>query len=136
MHARHRPAPSSSSTTSVEPKETPLTFGPARRRHPDRVSTNGRDGAVARRDASLVTVAYADVFDFVLTLWEIHRDLVGVQTTFDETQQAVEALVAEGQLIRKGDYLALAGREHLFPIRRWRQQRRRELWPTARRIGE
>jgi hypothetical protein len=87
------------------------------------------------RDAVRATVAYADVFGFSLSDEEIHRDLVGVRASRKQTRFATECLIAEGQLVRAGDFVTLPGREELAEVRRGRRAQAEALWPLARRFG-
>lgn len=85
-------------------------------------------------DAVLRTVAYGDIFDFPLTVPEIHRSLVGVTAS----QQAVEAAMAKlvpDRLGRRDGYVFLPGREDVVATRLQRRERARTLWPRAREYG-
>lgn len=80
--------------------------------------------------AILRTIAYSDVFDFPLTIPEIHRYL--------DSEPATESAVAEtvrrldgSTLGTDDDLVALAGREALFATRRRRRHEARRLWPAA-----
>jgi hypothetical protein len=83
------------------------------------------------------TLAYVDVFDYPLTVGEIHRYLEGVSATFEE----VEAALTHSQnlfpyLVRHGEYYMLAGREHTVGIRQSRVATAHLLWPVALHYGE
>ena len=82
--------------------------------------------------AILRTVAYSDVFDYPLTAAELHRYLDSEVATPDEVASALAALA--GPLVCDHDgWVALAGREDLFEVRRRRRREAERLWPAARR---
>lgn len=86
--------------------------------------------------AILRTVAYADVFDYPLTLDQIHRYLVGI-TALPSTVR--NALHSEWLLPRRlkciDGYYCLAGRETIVQTRLRRAEIAAHLWPRARRYG-
>lgn len=86
-------------------------------------------------DAIAATVAYADIFDFALTAPEIHRDLIGVATGPEQTDRAIETLVATGELVQSSEYVVLPRREDLIQARQPRRERAQAMWPVARRVG-
>ncbi|HVC33486.1 MAG TPA: hypothetical protein VNL16_08245 [Chloroflexota bacterium] len=86
-------------------------------------------------NAVRATVVYADLFDFPLRRDEIHRDLIGTTTTVAETNHAIQAAAAAGDLTFSGDFVVLPGRADLRALRRVRSARAARLWPTARRFG-
>jgi len=92
-----------------------------------------RDGQLL--NAARGSVVYADMFDYPLTLEEVHRDLVGVAATTAETAHAVGTLLTVGRLAVDGPFLILPGRDGLAELRRERRERARRLWPAARRFG-
>ena len=86
--------------------------------------------------AIVQAVAYADVFDYPLTLQEIHRYLIGIPAPLE----AVQAALHDGKLIpdflawHEG-YFTLSGRETIVEIRRRRESVARHLWAHALRYG-
>ena len=85
--------------------------------------------------ALLATVAYADLFDFPLARLEVHRDLIGVAATADDTFAAIDRALARGDLAEAAGYLMLPGRGDLGALRRERRARATRRWPLARRYG-
>ena len=82
--------------------------------------------------AILQTVAYADVFDYPLTLAEIYHYLVGVSASLEAVQDALQAnTLLSTYLVQEGGYYVLPGREHLIPLRQGRSQQAHRLWPRA-----
>jgi len=80
--------------------------------------------------AILHTAVYADIFDYPLTLAEIHRYLTGTSATVETVAKALP-----GILRQVGDYYTLPGREGTVPTRQYRQQVAARLWPRARYFG-
>lgn len=86
-------------------------------------------------DAAVRALAYGDVFDWPLTVEEIHRWLP-VAATIDEVRAAVGRLLDEPAAIEPaGPYLALPGRGHLVASRRRREETSAGLWPRAVRLA-
>jgi hypothetical protein len=87
-------------------------------------------------EAILRTVVYADLFDYPLTLEEIHRYLTGRSGTLESVQESLEgSSQLNGRLQSEPPYWFLAEREHLVRLRRERQAFSSALWPKARRYG-
>lgn len=83
----------------------------------------------------LYTIAYSDIFEYPLTLQEIHRYLIGRVVTLAE----IAAVLSTGDLRRtltsRGEFYALHGRERLFDLRPTRAALAARLWPQAVRFG-
>lgn len=80
------------------------------------------------------TVAYRDVFEFPVSIAEIHRYLHGRRCTLEEVAVALSnGPFRERYLETDGEYFALKGRHDLFPLRRARSEISRRQWPAARR---
>jgi hypothetical protein len=82
--------------------------------------------------AILHTVAYVDIFDYPLTLAELHRYLVALPIA--ETR--LQAVLTDGRLVprrlvRCGEFYTLPGREDIVALRRQRMAYARRLWPWA-----
>jgi hypothetical protein len=84
--------------------------------------------------AVLRTVAYADVFDYPLTVAETHRYLVGVAAPPAAVRAGLRRLVPERLTRREGLYM-LHGRGDLAETRRRRAADAAQLWPEAVRYG-
>jgi hypothetical protein len=93
-------------------------------------------GRAALAHAIVKAVAYADVFDYPLTVDEIHRYLIGVPASRGAVRAALAAprLVPE-VLSRSGRYFTLAGRESAVNTRRRRAAVAAEYWRRAVRYG-
>jgi hypothetical protein len=87
--------------------------------------------------AILKTIAYADIFDYPLTLPEIHRYLIECKASFSEVEAALYGLTTQGVCLRFCEpYYSLAGREHTFNIRQQRSQHAGSLWRAAQHYGK
>lgn len=82
--------------------------------------------------AVLYTLAYADIFDYPLTLPEIHRYLTGLRAPVEAVNDVLER---DRFLVRIGDYFTLPGREEIVSIRIQRERRSRKLMPRAIQYG-
>jgi len=88
--------------------------------------------AAALADAIVETVAYSDLFDYPLTIPEIHRYLWGVPAALSD----IEALLGAGQLSpqrleRTGVFYTLPGRSPIVAIRQRRAHAATVLWRQA-----
>lgn len=101
-------------------------------RNADRVGSATSQVEVAIMQA----VAYADVFDYPLTAGQLHRYLVGVESS---PAAVLESLGSANQLSecldRCGDYYFLVGREEIVETRLRRAAISARAWPMARRYG-
>ena len=78
------------------------------------------------------TVAYADLFDYPLTVPEIHRYLDGLRATPGEVAAALaQGHLLPGRLDSRAGYFFLPGREETVAIRQERARIARRLWPQA-----
>jgi hypothetical protein len=83
--------------------------------------------------AILRTVIYADVFDYALTLPELHRYLIGECATCADLQVLLESSRWLTERIRQvNGYYILTGREELVETRLRRARQAERLWKTAR----
>lgn len=89
-------------------------------------------GLAVLDDAILRTITYRDLFDYPVTVTEIHRYLHGVRCERDAVADALQnseylrAIVASD-----GEYFALQDRSALFALRREREAHAAALWPRA-----
>ncbi len=82
-------------------------------------------------EAIVRTVTYANLFDYPLTVGEVHRYL-----EVPATQAQIEALIDNGSWPRdclsyREGFFTLTGREAIIAVRREREARARLLWPRA-----
>jgi len=78
------------------------------------------------------TLAYADVFDYPLTLPEVYRYLTSTRGTMEEVTRA---LSDESRFSQTGEYFTLRGREKIVETRKRRAQAAARLWRKAVRYG-
>ncbi|MEI9985261.1 MAG: hypothetical protein WDN69_19950 [Aliidongia sp.] len=79
------------------------------------------------------TVAYRDIFDYPVTLAEIHRYLHGIRCTPEELSDALRrGPLLDRYLDTDGEYFALHGRRAIFETRRFRRELSRRKRPLAR----
>ncbi len=82
--------------------------------------------------AILQALLYADIFDYPLTLPEIHRYMVGVSAPVDAVQDALAPTSPlAGYVERRGEFFTLTGRAHLAEVRRHRERAAERMWPKA-----
>ncbi len=89
-----------------------------------------RDTALLRQ-AVLHTLAYADVFDYPLTISEIHRYLSFRHATAAEVAELVDDLVDTCAVVRVGEWFTLPGRQALVEVRQRRATISAALWRKA-----
>ena len=89
------------------------------------------------RTAVLQTIAYGDVFDYPMTVTEIHRYLIGHKASLPAVEQLLTSDPWQnGRLASKDKgYLMLPGREAIVVKRQQRARHARQLWPEAIRYG-
>jgi anaerobic magnesium-protoporphyrin IX monomethyl ester cyclase len=92
------------------------------------------DQTTALHQAILSTIVYRDLFDYPVTLPEIHRYLHGECRDVEE----IQAVLQDDKKFAKsvcsdGEYYALANREHLFSLRRARRESSGKFWSLATR---
>jgi hypothetical protein len=88
-------------------------------------------------EAAIVrTVGYGDVFDYPLTLEEIHQNLIGLAADEPAVHHALNGPgLVPGYLHRNGGHFTLAGRANLVDIRRERLASSATLWARAHYYG-
>ncbi len=86
--------------------------------------------------AVLQTIAYADIFNYPLSLQEIERYLIGMPASQDEIINAIyHNLQSLGLVQKKDEFFTLAGRESIIVDRSQRTRIAGQLWPQAVRFG-
>ena len=87
-----------------------------------------------RIDAAILrTVIYADIFNFPLTVEEIHHFLIGDEpASIEAVRQSLSASDwLRHRIATNGVYYALSGRDDLFSVRDEHEAASRRLWPQA-----
>lgn len=84
--------------------------------------------------AILRTVAYGDLFDFPMTLPEVHRYLEATPADVEEVRRTAEEMTPD-RLERVGSYIMLPGRTQLAEVRARRAEVAARLWPEALRCA-
>lgn len=84
------------------------------------------------RNSILQTVAYADVFDYPLTITEIHRYLTGMRASRSDVEHELGA----GSFLSANEgYYMLPGRESLSQVRQRREKTASTMWHPAMGYG-
>lgn len=81
--------------------------------------------------AILLSVVYADVFDYPLAAAEIHR-YCGMKVAYTTLYAEIQGF---GFLRQSGDFYTLPGRESLVALRAYREEVSSQLWTHALRYG-
>ena len=86
--------------------------------------------------AILRAVLYADVFNYPLTLAELHRYLIGEKSSPTDLQALIESSAwLAGRILCVGNFFALAGRVDVIELRQRRAPLADRLWQIARWCG-
>ena len=80
------------------------------------------------------TVAYGDLFDYPMTLPEVHRYLEATPADADEVRRAARHMTPD-RLQQVGPFVTLPGRGRLAELRARRAEVAERLWPEAIRCG-
>ncbi len=90
--------------------------------------------AIDARTAVLAALAYADLFDYPLTMGELCRFQVGTDYSYEEIAGAIDELLGEdGPISTNGEFYCLQGREETFNIRLQRESASAPVWRRAHR---
>jgi hypothetical protein len=84
-------------------------------------------------EAVLCTVAYADIFQYPLTLEELNRYLIGVAASLQQVALSVKNLE---EIVEHNGYYVLRGKETLVSLRKRREQIAEKMWPAALAYGK
>jgi hypothetical protein len=103
----------------------------------DSVTATGNSGAILTMEEALLhTLVYADLFDYPLTVQEVHRYLTGRSASLSTVD---DYLRRNSPLGRRLGFISpfwfLGGREHLVGLRQEREVVSQALWRGARRYG-
>lgn len=86
--------------------------------------------------AILQTLTYVDMYDYPLTVEEIHRYLIAQRTTKAKIKNALEnSGPVANHVEKKGEYWFLAGRKDIVDTRLRRAKDSAHLWPRAIHYG-
>src|SRR5688500_7828226 len=87
--------------------------------------------------AILRTVLYADLFNFPLTVSEIHHFLIhDTIVPLDQVAQSLQTSDTLRPLLHTiNGYIVYGGRDELIKVRQQREMSSRKLWPVAVRYG-
>lgn len=95
-----------------------------------------RPHVTALTDAIVYTLAYADVFNYPLTVPQIHRYLIGLAASRAEVERVlVDGDTAHHDWEVEDGYYTLPGRGELVALRRRRESIAASLWRRAVRYG-
>lgn len=93
-----------------------------------------RSSSWSLEQAVLLTVLYADLFDYPLMEEEVYRRLIHTPGSRTAFRQALTALTGPYLTLTEG-YVTWGGREHLVAVRAARRRIAEALWTTARRYA-
>lgn len=85
--------------------------------------------------AILKTLAYSDIFDYPLTLYEIHKWLIGRKANLREVEEALVLLMKKATVKRKNQYYFLPRRESLVNIRKRREKQSVKYFNKAKQLA-
>ena len=94
----------------------------------------GSDSLSDLQRSVLLTVIYADLFDYALTEPELQRRLILRDADRRALRRCVQSL-ANRYLTISGSYITWMGREQLVDLRSRRAAESRNIWPSARRYA-
>ena len=72
--------------------------------------------------AILKTLIYADIFDYPLKVWEIHKWLIGQKVNLYQVEKTLEKLRVKGKALRVKDYYFLPRKANLVAKRKGREK--------------
>jgi len=103
---------------------------------PASTSLNGRAPDSSTEPASaadtiLAALAYSDLFDYPLSLDELHKYQVGTRFSRRELEECLRGSAIRPQIASEAGYYCLRGREEVFAMRAERQAASRKVWRRA-----
>ncbi len=85
--------------------------------------------------AVLKTLIYADLFDYPLKAWEIHKWLIGKKATLRQVEKALMKLDHESRIKNQGGFYFLKKKEGLVLKRKHRRKKSQEYFQKAKLIS-
>ncbi len=85
--------------------------------------------------AIIKTLIYADIFDYPMTIREIHRWLIKLHTEPRKIEKALKILNYESRVMNYGEYYCLFGRENLVRKRIKKQKQSASFFKKAKMVG-
>jgi hypothetical protein len=90
----------------------------------------------ALNQAILLTILYADIFDYPLTFTELSAYLAGLPVSEVRVRDAITTgQIGSETLTTVNGYVMLRGREGILAVRERRKLLAATIWPRARRLG-
>ena len=86
--------------------------------------------------AVLKTLAYADIFDYPLNVWEIHKWLIGKKISLRQMEKALERLVQNLNIKNQKGFYFLKGRNKIVRRRLLKEKHSGKLLIKARLMGQ
>lgn len=86
--------------------------------------------------AILKTLIYADIFDYPLKIWEIHRWLIGKKLSLRQVDKVLNRLLQNGKCQLKQDYYFLPKKERLVSRRKNRQKQSNKYLIKAKYLSQ
>ncbi len=101
------------------------------------ISINQSLDKTTLENAILWTVAYADVFDYPLSIEQLHRYLIGMKVSSQRLQSVLsDGNLASYRMSNISGLFTLQGRENIVGIRKQREKFSDHLWTKASSYGQ
>jgi hypothetical protein len=82
-----------------------------------------------------LTLAYADIFGYPLTVGELHRYLIGKKLSLKRLLSHLTLLTGKSVIVEDTQYLALAGKKRLINLRKKRHIYSKAKWKIAENVA-